>query len=82
MGDADGLDAVDETEEMDGSTYAVRRYFQDPDKSWEGVATGLTLREAQEHCRNPETSSKTCTTIEGRRRTEEFGAWFEGFTEE
>lgn len=40
---------------------------------------GLTLEEAQAHCRNPETSSKTCTGYAGRRRTELRGPWFDGY---
>jgi hypothetical protein len=82
MGDMDGLDVVDEIEETDGSVYMIRRFFQDRNIPTEVIARGLTLREAQEHCQNPETSSSTCTTIEGRRRTEERGPWFDGYAEE
>lgn len=48
----------------------------------ERVKTGLTLQEAQAHCKNPETSYNTCTSPEGKKRTEERGIWFDGYTEE
>lgn len=45
------------------------------------VATGVTLSEAQEHCRCPETSSSTCTLYAGRKRTDNYGPWFDGYEE-
>ena len=42
----------------------------------------LTLEEAKEHCRHPETSSATCTSWEGLRETQKMGAWFDGYEEE
>ena len=42
----------------------------------------LTLEQAQEHCKDPETSSSTCTSAEGRRRTKRIGPWFDVYTEE
>jgi hypothetical protein len=46
------------------------------------VAKGLTLAEAQEWCRDPETSSSTATSAEAVARTEKYGAWFDGYEEE
>lgn len=46
------------------------------------IETGLSLKEVQAHCNDPETSSSTCTTAAGRRRTKERGDWFDGYTEE
>lgn len=40
-----------------------------------------TLELAQEHCCNPETSSKTCTSAAGKRRTRRCGPWFDAYTE-
>lgn len=45
------------------------------------IKTGLTLKEAQAHCRDPETSSKTCKKAVNRRRTEQYGPWFDGYEE-
>lgn len=45
------------------------------------IATHLTLDEAQAHCRDPETSSSTCTSAVGKRRTKLHGPWFDSYTE-
>lgn len=45
------------------------------------IDTGLTLKEAQAHCHDPETSSSTCTTDAGLRRTFARGKWFDGYEE-
>lgn len=45
------------------------------------VANYLTLEDAQEHCRNPEASSSTCTKPENIRRTRRYGSWFDGYEE-
>lgn len=57
----------------------VRGYFRGGRRT---IKTGLTLEEAQAHCRNPETSSRTATSAAARRRTAERGPWFDGYTEE
>ena len=59
----------------------VRSYFNSrwPKRT---IETGLTLEEAQAHCRDPETSSRTCKRARNVRRTVERGPWFDGYTEE
>lgn len=64
-------------------TYKIVRGYFNSDK-WPGhtVRTGLTLEEAQAHCRDPETSSRTCAKAANVRRTERCGPWFDGYTKE
>lgn len=63
--------------------YKIVRHFFNSDRAPRRriVKTGLTLAEAQAHCSDPETSSRTCTTRAARRRTEQYGAWFDGYEE-
>ena len=58
--------------------YKIVRFYHKSNKKVT-IAKGLTLAEAQAHCRNPETSSKTATTYAARKRTETKGPWFDGF---
>ncbi len=62
-------------------TYLVRRFYMEDHPS-EVIKTGLTLQEAQEHCRDSETSSTTATSETAKSRTAEFGPWFDGYEEE
>jgi len=55
----------------------VRHYFQGNRKRT--VDRGLTLAQAQRHCRDPETSSRTCLGGAGRARTRKCGPWFDGY---
>lgn len=63
-------------------TYSIVRYYQRRDIEREIIETGLTLEEAQAHCQDPETSSKTSTSIAGQMRTEACGPWFHGYVVE
>ncbi len=59
----------------------VRNYFKGrPQNCRQVIKTGLTLEEAQAHCKDPETSSSTCRLARNKARTERFGAWFDGYT--
>jgi len=60
----------------------VRYYFNGWPSKCRTIRTGLTLEEAQRHCEDPETSSSTCTTRAGLRRTKERGPWFDGYSDE
>lgn len=62
--------------------YKVMRYFADPKYPAVTVKTGLSLEEAQEHCNRADSSSRTCTDELGEARTERYGAWFDGYTEQ
>ena len=46
------------------------------------IKKNLTLEEAQAHCRDPETRSKTATSAEARERTRQVGAWVDRFDEQ
>lgn len=59
--------------------YKIVRSYQKGTKKT--IATGLTLAEAQAHCKDPETSARTCTKAAGKRRTQLYGFWFDGYTE-
>ena len=62
-------------------TYTITRLFRDsPNRTI--VKRGLTLEEAQAHCSDPETSSSTCTSAEGKRRTKRSGPWFDSYSAE
>lgn len=60
-------------------TYRIVRLFY-RSKARRTIARGLTLEQAQAHCRNPETSSSTCIEAVGRRRTARLGPWFDSFS--
>lgn len=45
------------------------------------IKRGLTLEEAQAHCKDPETSSRTCTRAVNKKRTKLHGPWFDGYEE-
>jgi len=56
------------------TTYKIIRFkFEGNDRV---IKRGLTLEEAQEHCKDPETSGSTCSDLKRR------GMWFDGYTEE
>lgn len=58
----------------------VRMYFSS-DISNRTIKSGLTLKEAQDHCKDPETSWKTATKYRARKRTEMYGPWFDSYQE-
>ncbi len=58
-------------------TYEIRRLFFNEEIAPYTVKSGLTLEEAQAHCNDPETSSRTATDGEG-----DVGPWFDGYEEE
>lgn len=59
--------------------YAIVRHYEKHDSKV--IKRGLTLREAQEHCRGRETSSTTCVGTENVAHTAQFGPWFDGYTD-
>lgn len=65
----------------DGKRYRIVRMFRDhtPNKRQVRGMSGLTLAQAQKHCQDPETSSSTCRTAAALKRTQQYGAWFDGY---
>lgn len=61
--------------------YKIVRGYQNSYKR-RTIASGLTLEEAKEWCKDPESSSTTCQKPENRRRTKAKGPWFDGFAED
>ncbi len=61
-------------------TYRIVRMFFKGGKRT--IEKGLTLEEAQTHCKDPESSSKTATSSVARKRTRERGPWFDGYERE
>lgn len=61
--------------------YKVVRMYFNRDIRPRTLSTGLTLEEAQAHCKDPETSSSTCTSKVGKARTRKLGPWFDGYEE-
>jgi hypothetical protein len=41
--------------------------------------TGLTLKEAQAHCHDPETSSSSAKSAKAKQYTRDHGPWFDGY---
>lgn len=64
------------------TTYKIVRFYQDRDRAAEVIVRGLTLDQAQAHCNDPETSSSTATSLAAEERTNLYGPWFDGYTEE
>lgn len=59
--------------------YKIIRGFFDGER--QVIARGLSLKEAREHCQDPETSSRTCSP----ETAEKVGIgriWFDGYDEE
>lgn len=62
------------------TTYKIVRNFMHCDNKV--IKRGLTLAQAQTHCSDPETSSKTATSEEAVKLTRENGPWFDGYDPE
>lgn len=60
-------------------SYQIVRHYQRGGKRI--IARGLSLEQAQKWCRDPETSSSTCTKSHNRARTRKLGPWFDGYQE-
>lgn len=66
------------------ATYRIIRMYQNRDTAPARriIKSGLTLEQAQAHCGDPETSSRTCKKAANIRRTKIYGPWFDGYEEQ
>lgn len=64
------------------TSYRIVRCYMNDHSRPRTVKRGLTLEQAQAHCRSPEASSKTATSAAGRRRTKLRGPWFDGYDDD
>jgi len=62
--------------------YNIVRFYKDDNLQQEVIESGLTLEEAQDHCNDPETSSRTAQCPEATERTQQCGDWFDGYRKE
>ena len=62
--------------------YKIVRFYETASRRRHTIATGLTLTEAQAHCHHPDNNSLTCRTEVGKRRTRQFGPWFDDYVRE
>jgi hypothetical protein len=65
---------------LNRDSYKVVRLYRDSTRR-ENIKSGLTLEQAQSHCRDPETTSSTCTSSTGHNRTAKHGPWFDSYSE-
>ena len=63
------------------ATYRIERIFKNGSRK-AILARGLSEEQAQEWCRDPEGSSRTCTKRVNIQRTKRRGDWFECYTED
>lgn len=59
--------------------YRIVRFYCDAKIRRRIINSGLTLEQVQSHCKDPDTSSRTCTSNVGRARTRKLGHWFDGY---
>lgn len=62
--------------------YKIVRHYSNKNISRRTIERGLTLKEAQDHCRDPESHSDTCKKPHNKRRTKRLGPWFDGYAED
>lgn len=61
--------------------YNIVRFYESASIRSRIIERSVTMAEAQEHCKNPESSSSTCTSEVGKARTRKVGRWFDGYEE-
>jgi len=59
--------------------YRIVRFYKDRPAQRRGPPSGLTLEQAQEHCKDLNTSSSTAWKTSAINRTKRYGPWFDGY---
>lgn len=59
--------------------YNIIRFHQRENKSSEVINENVTLKEAQRHCNDPDSSSATATSQMTKEYTKKHGQWFDGY---
>ena len=59
--------------------YNIVRMYVNPDQKTRIVHRGLTLEQAQAHCKAPNTSSRTANNVTAKAVTKSVGDWFDGY---
>lgn len=71
----------DDNDEEPGKKFKIVRFYQG-DRPNRVMKRGLTLSEAQAHCQDPETSSRTCKHAKNVAHTRQWGPWFDGYADD
>ena len=61
--------------------YKIIRFYHNAGIRLRTIKTVSSLIAAQLHCKNPESSSRTCMGKTGKDRTRKVGQWFDGYEE-
>jgi hypothetical protein len=59
--------------------YNIVRMYANTDQKARVVHRGLTLEQAQAHCKDPNTSSRTANKTSSKAITKSVGEWFDGY---
>jgi hypothetical protein len=65
----------------DTRKFTVRRWFLNSTRKVT-IYKGLTLQEAQEHCKSPEATSAKATSAAAKARTRKHGPCFDGYEQD
>mgnify|MGYP006147789985 CR=1 FL=1 len=62
------------------NTYNIVRMYANVNQKARIIHRGLTLEQAQAHCKDPNTSSRTAVKASAKAITKSVGEWFDGYT--
>ena len=59
--------------------YEIVRFYNRPEHAAQIIDDDLTLEQVREHCKNPDTQSRTATAPWAKQLTKTHGEWFDGY---